>query len=73
MSSQAVSQLTELQDILQNRLFDENLNDDWHYSWGTSTFHTKKAYMRILGSVEASPLFAWLWSSDNLGKHRFFF
>jgi hypothetical protein len=23
--------------------------------------------------VEASPLFSWLWSSSNLGKHKFFF
>jgi hypothetical protein len=22
--------------------------------------------------VEASPLFRWLWSSSNLGKHKFF-
>ena len=26
-----------------------------------------------MGSLEASPLFDWLWSSSNLGKHKFFF
>ena len=27
----------------------------------------------MMGSLEASPLFDWLWSSSNLGKHKFFF
>ena len=42
-------------------------------TWGSSSFNTRKAYKHILGTLEASPLFPWLWSSGNLGKHKFFF
>lgn len=27
----------------------------------------------VINTLEASPLFRWLWSSSNLGKHKFFF
>jgi len=33
----------------------------------------EKAYKCLQGSYEASPLFSWLWSTGNLGKHKFFF
>jgi hypothetical protein len=65
--------LEEIQAILQERVWDENINDIWNYSWGPSVFSSKKAYNILIGNTEASPLFSWLWASSNLGKHKFFF
>lgn len=69
---QASSQSEELHTIIQNRQWDEEVSHAWHYSWGSTTYNTKKAYSMMLGVLETSPLFPWLWSSSNLGKHKFF-
>jgi hypothetical protein len=47
--------------------------DKWSYKWNSDNFSTKKAYCLLQGTQPASPLFPWLWSSGNLGKHKFFF
>ena len=56
----AAEQLEELQDIMHNRQWDENLNDIWSYNWGTSNYSSKKAYSLFLKSPPNSPLFKWL-------------
>lgn len=40
---------------------------------GPSRFSSCKAYNILIGHTKASPLFTWLWASNNLGKHKFFF
>jgi len=35
-------------------------------------FSSSRAYKKLRGIVEASHLFKWLWTSSNLGKHKFF-
>lgn len=72
LSSQAADQLTQVQALLNNLHLDPNVDDIWNYVWG-SQFSSKKAYKALKGTMEASPLFRWLWSSSNLGKHKFFF
>jgi hypothetical protein len=73
LSLQASSQLTELQELLQERDWDNNTCDCWVYNWGPSKYTSKKGYSFLQASVDASPLFSWLWSSSNLGKRKFFF
>lgn len=46
----------------------DHTQDSWHYIWGP-TFSSKKAYCHLQGTLEASPLFRWIWKSGNLGKH----
>jgi hypothetical protein len=72
LSGQATDQLTQVQALLNNLHLDPNVDDNWNYVWG-SQFSSKKAYKALKGTMEASPLFRWLWSSSNLGKHKFFF
>lgn len=72
LSSQEATQLSEIEALLHNRQLDPDINDTWIYNWGP-LFQAKKAYKHMMGSAEASPLFTWLWSSSNLGKHKFFF
>lgn len=72
LSSQAVSQLQQIQVILYNLQVNPEAHDIWHYTWGAQ-FSSSKAYKALRGTVEASPLFRWLWSSSNLGKYKFFF
>jgi hypothetical protein len=73
LSTQAAVQFEELQSLLLERVWDDNTNDSWSYSWGPWSFSSRKAYKVLIGHTEASPLFPWLWSSSNLGKHKFFF
>ena len=73
LSGQAASQLSELQTLLLGcNLEPAEENDVWTYPWG-NTYSSSKAYKRLRGTIEASPLFPWIWSSSNLGKHKFFF
>lgn len=73
LSIQASNQLTDLQAVLQEGVWDPEEDDYWVYSWGSSTYNSRKAYKCLQGSYQASPLFSWLWSAGNLGKHKFFF
>jgi len=71
LSMQASEQLSDLQDIIQQGNYGNEQKDQWTYNWGSSNYSSKKAYKEIVGSQQASPLFNWLWSASNLGKHKF--
>jgi len=58
LSEKASIQLTELQQVIDDREWDPNLNDSWSYNWGPD-FTSKKAYKYLHGSIEASPFFRW--------------
>jgi hypothetical protein len=73
LSVQAARQLEEIQTVLLKRVWDEDTNDIWNYSWGPSEYSSKKAYNILIGNTEAYPLLSWLWTSNNLGKHKIFF
>jgi len=68
----AADQLQEIANQIQDFDFAEEQDDVWSYCWGPSKYSSKKAYKSMLVHSEASPLFSWLWASDNLGKHKFF-
>ena len=72
LSSQAAAQLVEVQELVNNLHLNPEAHDTWLYNWGAQ-FSSSKAYKSLRGTLEASPLFKWLWSSSNLGKHKFFF
>lgn len=71
LSVQASDQLTELQQTMDDRQWEYNQHDSWSYTWG-SKFSSKNAYKHLQGSLEATPLFRWIWKSGALGKHKFF-
>jgi hypothetical protein len=71
LSAQASAQLMELQDMINNMDWNHNLLDSWTYCWGSAQFSSKKAYSSLQGSIEASPIFSWVWKSGCLG-HKFF-
>lgn len=73
LSPQATLQLEDLTNLLQNHNLDANHEDSWIYRWGSSTFSPSKVYNILMGSHQVSPLFKWLWTAGNLGKHKFFF
>lgn len=70
LSVQASDQLSELLGIINDKDWNQNQSDSWTYSWGPA-FSTKKAYSLLQGTLQASPLFASIWTSSNLGKHKF--
>jgi len=69
LSQLATSQLVEVQELMQERIGDSNANDNWNYTWGSAKYSSRKAYSLLIGHIDASPLFSWLWASSNLGKH----
>jgi hypothetical protein len=73
LSQQAADQILHLENHIQSLNIDEFQNDIWTYCWGSMNYSSKKAYTKLQGYSEASPLFSWLWGSNNLGKHKFFF
>lgn len=54
-------------------VLDQNQQDQWLYIWGSAIFSSKKGYLQLLGTLDASPWFKWLWNSWVRGKHKFFF
>lgn len=70
---QACAQITDLMDILQNMSWDFEVEDSWRYIWGSANYSTRKTYLFMQGTTQASPLFPWLWATGNLGKQKFFF
>lgn len=73
LSQEAADQLSFIEDYIQDSDLDENRNDIWSYSWGSTKYSSKKAYAKLQGHIQASPLFSWLWGSSCLGKQKFFF
>lgn len=73
LSQQAADQLLHIENHIESSNINENQNDIWSYYWGSRRYSSKKAYAKLQGYTEASPLFSWLWGSSNLGKHKFFF
>jgi len=67
LTTQASTQLGELQDMIIGKNWNHNVSDSWTYSRGSAQFCSKQAYSILQGSVEASPLFSWVWKSGNLG------
>ena len=66
LTVQASAQLSELQQLLQERHLTPNLEDQWTYVWGSSIYHPRKAYSVIVGTQQASPLFSLPWQTQVL-------
>jgi GH15 family glucan-1,4-alpha-glucosidase len=73
LSLEASSQLYELQFLLQQIQVNPNESDKWSYIWNNDEFLTRKAYLQIIGTNNASSIFNWMWKSCSRGKHKFFF
>jgi hypothetical protein len=47
--------------------------DHLSYIWNSEEYISKKAYLQIIGMVDVSPIFKWMWKSCARSKHKFFF
>jgi hypothetical protein len=72
ISVQAFAQIQALQQILQNQDLTNNF-DTWTYILGNTSFTSKQAYNHLRGSIEAVPIFSWIWRSSCQPKHKVFF
>jgi hypothetical protein len=73
LSPQASTQMETMQALFQDFSWDMNSEDHWKYVWGCTTYSSSKAYRLLIGQQQTSLLFKWMWTSSNLGKHKFFF
>lgn len=55
LSVQAAVQLNEVESLLSDNTSDKGSNDIWSYSWGSSNFSSRKAYLLLIGEIETSP------------------
>jgi hypothetical protein len=73
LSQIAFAQLNQLKNeiaTLQSNLVGE---DEWSYSWGSSSYFYHKAYEVLQGSHLAPPLFKWQWNYRAQNKHKYYF
>jgi hypothetical protein len=71
LSQEAFNQLIQHDAMLQN--LQEDVDDIWHYIWGSPYFVPVKAYKHLLGYRFVPPYFNWLWKSAAQKKHKVFF
>jgi hypothetical protein len=69
---QAFTQFQALQQTLQHQDL-TNSFDTWTYIWVNTSFTSKQAYNHLRGSIEAAPIFSWIWKSSCQLKHKVFF
>jgi hypothetical protein len=60
LSTIAMQQFTELQDMMRELQLGTGLYDRWLYVWGLVTYAAGRAYRHIKDSDYASPVFAWV-------------
>jgi hypothetical protein len=60
LSTIAMQQFTELQDMMRELQLGTGLYDRWLYVWGLVTYAAGRAYRHIKDSDDASPVFAWV-------------
>lgn len=60
LSLQASAQLAILQEEINNMHLDQHQNDQWSYIWALALFSSKRAYMQLIGTLDASPWYKWL-------------
>jgi len=71
LSQQALEELEQLQNHLQDIPYDEHSQDRWTPTWGNS-YTSKRFYSYIFGTVEAHPIFKEVWKSGCTPRIKFF-
>lgn len=56
LPNQAALQLQNLELIIQNANWDENVNDRWIFSWGTAKYSSRRVYRILIGDSPTPPL-----------------
>jgi hypothetical protein len=72
LSNEAYLQFQQLSVTLQSLHLDLG-KDDWHFTWGSSSFHSKRIYKFLIGHRAIHPAYKWLWQSCCQNKRKFFF
>jgi hypothetical protein len=71
LSTEALVEFEELQNLLQQLEYDETLQDKWMPIWG-SRYTSKKYYSYVFKNVEAHPIFKIIWKSRCIPRVKFF-
>jgi len=71
LSQQALEELEQLQNHLQDIPYDEHSRNRWTPTWGNS-YTSKRFYSYIFGIVEAHPIFKEVWKSGCTSRIKFF-
>jgi hypothetical protein len=71
LTENAYEELTSLQTFLQSVTYDEAAKDKWTMIWG-SAYSSSKFYKTVFQSVDAHPIFKWVWKSKCTNRVKFF-
>jgi len=64
LTQQAVDELLDLQDYVQTLYHDVANNDRRSLIWGANTYSSSKMYKLAFHSVQAHPIYSWMWKSE---------
>lgn len=70
LSLEALAQLTALQEQMLSIHLDPMQQDVWIYIWGLDFFSCKNSYLQLIGIMETSPWYMWMWKSCCPRKHK---
>jgi len=71
LTENAYEELTSLQTFLQSVSYDESTKDKWTMIWG-SAYSSSKFYKTVFQSIDAHPIFKWVWKSRCTNWVKFF-
>jgi hypothetical protein len=73
ISTEAYQQLLVLAHDLADISLEQEQDDVWTYSWGSTIYMPMKAYKVSIGPRQVHPCFSWLWTTSAQKKHEIFF
>jgi hypothetical protein len=71
LTENAYEELTSLQTFLQSVTYDEAAKDKWAMIWGLA-YSSSKFYKTVFQSVDAHPIFNWVWKSRCTNRVKLF-
>ncbi|KAG8071758.1 hypothetical protein GUJ93_ZPchr0006g43597 [Zizania palustris] len=72
LSEQAQEEFDQLKEKIQSLNPTEQEQDNWSYIWGLSKYTPKKYYNYTYSSIEAHPIFKWIWACQCEKKIKLF-
>ena len=72
ISTQALDELRELQQLVAHIEIDPQGKDTWTYVWGADKFVAKRYYQFCFRKIQPHVTFSWLWKTSCVPKIKFF-
>ncbi|CAO1939556.1 unnamed protein product [Urochloa humidicola] len=72
LSNEAYAELQELNEFLENFVYDPDVNDSWTFIWGSNEYSANRLYKFAFAGVQVPRTFTWIWKSKCTPRLKFF-